>query len=339
MFRRSILKWLAFFILGCLLPFYAIACTPQPSETPESPATTAPLSVGVQPWIGFQGHYIAMANDLFTPEGITVTENFFQVATDVNTALAAGRVDVAWIGAPDLLTMVEQKPDLKIIMASDYSNGADGIIGRGIAGPQDLQGKKVAREDAPYAIVFLGEYLKQADLTEADLEIVPIAAGDAVAAFIAGEVDAATTYEPWLSQAVNEGGAEILFTTKDTAVIPLVLATSEAVINDRRDDLLAYLRAIDNALTFAQENPDQAAEISAKALGVTAADIPPQLAGIKPFTLAGNRTDPFNPDSPLSLVKSLQSASDTLYELGKIPQPIDATSLVEESLVVELTDQ
>jgi NitT/TauT family transport system substrate-binding protein len=334
MHRRSIVQWFGLFLVGWLLPLSAIACSPQQAVSDTS--SSQPLVVGVQPWIGFQGHYIATDRDLFTPEGVSVKEEFFQVATDTNTALVAGKVDLAWIGGPDLVTLVNQAPSLKIIMVSDYSNGADGLIGRDISGPADLRGKTVAREDAPYAIVFLGEYLQQAGLTEEDVNVVSLSAADAVAAFISGDVDAATTYEPWLSKATTEANAEVLFTSKDSNVLPIVLATTSEVIDARRDEILKYLRAVDQAIAFAQENPEEAAEICAKKLGVTPAEIPAQLAGIRPFDIQGNKDVVFNPDSPLYLVNSLESAAKTVYDLGKISQPIDAQGLVDDSLVKAL---
>jgi len=330
--KRTFVKWLPLFVIGCLISIYGMACSSQPQATSESTQAKPPLVVAVQPWIGFRGHYIAMAENLFAPEGLTVKEEFFQVATDTNTALASGKADMAWIGGADLLTLVAQAPSLKIIMASDYSNGSDGIVGRNVVKPEDVKGKKVAREDAPYSIVFLATYLAQGGLTEKDLDVVPLSAADAMTAFIAGRVDVATTYEPWLSKAKSN----IIFTSKGTNAIPLVLATREEVIQNRRDEVLSYLKVIDKAIAFAESNPEKAAEIVAKQLGVTPEEIPAQLAGIRPFNIKSNREEVFNSNHPLSLVKSLDAASKTLYQLGKIPHPIDANTLVDDSFVKAL---
>ena len=331
--RRAFVKWLGLFLLGCLIPIFSIACSSQQTTNSQSTSTNPLLVVGVQPWVGFQGHYIATAQDLFSAEGVKVKQEFFQSATDTNTALAAGKVDLAWIGGPDLLTLVAQVPSLKIIMVSDYSNGADGIIGHNISEPKNLKGKKVAREDAPYAIVFLGEYLKKGGLSEKDVQVIPLSASDAAAAVAASRVDAATTYEPWLNKAVKESKADILFTSKDTNIIPIVLATRAEVIQNRKTAVLAYLKTIDKALKFATSNPKESAEIIAKNLGVTPQEVPEQLAGIRPFDIEGNKTVAFNPNNSLYLITSLESASKTLNDLGKIPKPVDVKNLVDGSLI------
>ncbi|WP_088890626.1 ABC transporter substrate-binding protein [Leptolyngbya ohadii] len=337
--RRDFLKWASLFSASAALPNLLAACNTQPSDQTNAggnAADTKPLTVGVQPWAGFLGQYIALDRNFFSAEGVTVKEEYFQVATDTNTALAAGRVDLAWVGIPDLMTLVAQNPSLKILMVSDYSNGADGILGRNLSRASDLRGKKVAREDAPYAKIFLGSYLKQAGLSEKDVEVVSLSASDAATAFAAGQVDAATTYEPWLSKIVQEGKGQIIFTSKDTNIIPNGLAASAEVIASRRDDIVKYLRAIDRALAFSRTNASEANEICAKKLGVTAAEIPPQLAGIRVFDVKGNQDGPMNLDSPYSLVRSLQSGEQIITSLGLTSKPIDAAQLVDDSLVKSL---
>ncbi len=223
--RRSIVKWFALFLLGCL-PLYSIACSNQQANKSSATPASKPLIVGTEPWAGFQGHYVAVAKDYFSAEGIKIQDEPFQTVSDTNTALLARRIDLAWIGAPDLVNLAAQNPALKAIMLSDYSNGADGIMARNVSKPEDLKGKKIAREEAPYEMVFLGEYLKKSGLTEKDVQIVPLAAADAAVAFASGKVDAALTYEPYLSTAVKQGKGEIIFTTKGTSIIPNILVSS-----------------------------------------------------------------------------------------------------------------
>lgn len=335
--RRSILRWFALFLVGCLLPVMAVACnSPQTSTSSSAPASNKPLIVGTSPWAGFQGQYIAAAKDFFSGEGVKVEEQYFQTTSDVNTALAAGKLDLGWIGGTDLITLVAQNPSLKAIMLSDYSNGADGIIARGISKPEDLKGKTFAREDAPFELVFVGEYLKQGGLTEKDLKIVSLSAADSATAFASGKVDAAATYEPFLAKAVKEGKGEVVFTTKDTNIIPNLLAARGEVLEQRREEVLAYMRAVGKGVDLARSNPDEAASIIAQKLGVKPEEIPDQLAGIRTFDIAGNKEQPFNASNPLYLQKSFESAVQILHATGKIPNTIDAASLIDDSLIKSL---
>lgn len=334
--RRSILKWFALFLLGCLIPVVAVACNSPQAATPDSDSNSKPLMVGASPWAGFQGQYIAAAKDFFGEENVKVEEQYFQSTSDVNTALAAGKLDLGWIGGTDLITLVAQNPSLKAIMLSDYSNGADGILVRGVSQPADLKGKTLSREDAPYALVFVGEYLKQGGLTEKDVKIVSLSAADSATAFAAGKVDAAATYEPFLTKALKEGKGEIVFTTQDTNIIPNLLAARGEVLEQRREEVLAYMRAIDKGVDLAQSSPDEAAEIVAQKLGITPEEIPAQLAGIKTFDITGNQEQPFNASDPLYLQKSFESAVQILHDTGKISTTVDAASLIDDSLIKSL---
>ena len=132
--RRSV----RFLALSLITFGLLVACNPQSSNTQTS---NQPLAVGSSPWPGFAGHYVAVDQDFFSEEGITVTDNYFQVATDVNTALLAGRLDLALTGGPDMVVMASQDPSLRFIMLTDYSDGADGILARNVNSPEDLRGK------------------------------------------------------------------------------------------------------------------------------------------------------------------------------------------------------
>ncbi len=345
MLRRTTVKWLVLFLIGCFLPFYALAaCTSQQAGTASSTnsaspvAASQPLIVGTSPWAGFVGQYAAEAKGLFSEEGVTVNEVAFNTTGDVNTALAAGKIDLGWIGANDLVTLSAKAPDLKLklIMMSDYSNGADGVLGRGITKPEDLKGKRVAREDGLYHVVLLATYLSTANLTEKDMDVVVMPAADAAVAFASGKIDLATTYEPYLAKAAREGKGEILFSTKDSNILPDGVAVRDEVLQARKPEILAYLRAVGKAVDFAEKNPKEAAEIIGKKIGVAPEEIPPQLAGIRLMNVEKNKSEAFVVGSSLSAADSLKRAAKIAHELGITPTLVDGGALVDDSIVKEL---
>nr|WP_277882819.1 ABC transporter substrate-binding protein [Leptolyngbya sp. FACHB-671] len=94
----------------------------------------------------------------------------------------------------------------------------------------------------------LRAYLQQGGLTEKDVVLRNMTAADAATAFASKQVDAAVSYGPWLANAAEVGGGEIIFSSKDTNLIADVLITRQAVIEQRAADLQAYLRAIDQGV-------------------------------------------------------------------------------------------
>jgi NitT/TauT family transport system substrate-binding protein len=316
-----------------------VACNSQQPATQTSPTASTPqvsskpLIVGSSPWAGFAGHYVALAKDFFKEEGITVEDQYFQVATDVNTALQADKLDIAWTGIPDMVIMASRDPSFRLIMLSDYSNGADGILARGIAKPEDLKGKKVAWESLPLQALLLRKYLEKGGLTEKDIQLVVLPAADSATAFTTKKVDVAVTYDPYLTNAAKQGQGQVIFSSKDSNIIPDGLAGKASVIESRRADILAFLRAIDKGVKFVREKPDEAADIIAKKLGVSKAEVPGLLATVKTFSVEENKTTVFNPSNPLNVMDSLKFAAKTGKELNLLTNPVDAKTLYDDSLV------
>ena len=337
MFKLPLRRFVQFCLLAAFTVGVLVACNPQASTPPEAaPAaqtSSQPLIIGSSPWPGFAGYYVAVAKDFFKSAGVTVTDQYFQIATDVNTGLAANRLDLAWTGGPDAVVMAAQDPSLRIIMLSDYSDGADGILARNVSAPADLKGKDVAWESLPLQAFLLRKYLEQGGLTEKDINLKVIAAGEAASAFAAKKIDVAVTYEPWLTSAAKQGGGQIVFSSKGTNIIPVALVGKASVIEARKADILLFLKAVDQGVKFVREQPDEANAIVATKLGVKPEEVPALLATVRIFDVAENKSIVFNPSDPLNVMDSLKFAAKTSQALGLVSSPVDATTLYDDSLI------
>ncbi|MGG6293025.1 ABC transporter substrate-binding protein [Leptolyngbya sp. AN02str] len=320
-------RLLRFLLLSVLAFGILVACNSQ-NATPGRP-----LVVGSSPWPGFAGHYVALEKGFFQAQGVEVEDSYFQIATDVNTGLLADRLDLAWTGVPDMVVMAGQDPSLRLIMLSDYSDGADGILARGISSPQDLQGQNIAWESLPLQALLLRKYLESAGLSEQDIRLQVIPAAEAASAFAANRIDVAVTYEPYLSNAAKEGQGEVIFTSKGTNIIPVGLVAKESVIQSRKDEIAAFLKAIDQGVAFVRDNPTEAHEIVARKLGVTAEEVPALLETVRIFNIAENKSIVFNANDSLNVMDSLEFAAKTSQEIGLLPTPVDASELYDASIV------
>ena len=316
-----------------------VACSPQKTITGQTSQTSnqfKSLTVGVNPWPGFSGEYVALEKGLFKAEGVDVKEIFFQDTSSSLTAFLAGRVDVSWNSTADAIQVVNQDPSIKIIMHGDYSDGSDGILGRGITKTADLKGKQVARENLLFENILLQSYLEKGGLTLKDVNPTDTPAPGAAAAFIAKKVDVAVTYEPWMTKAAKEGNGKIIFSTKGTNVIADVLLTRNKVIQEKKTELLAYLRAIDKAVKLVNGDSQEALKIVGKKLGVSPEQAKQQLNGVKIFDLEGNKNISFNPSAPNNLMSNLKFTTKVASQLKVTPKLIDAATLYNDSLVKSL---
>lgn len=312
-----------------------IACSQQPNTTSSnpSPAQSQPIVSATNNWVGYSGHHVAVGKNFFSEQGLNVQDQFFQSATEEITAFLAGKIDLAWFTSGDAVQMAAKDPSIRMIYLVDYSNGSDGILGRGIKSPQDVKGKTVGRENILFEKILLGAYLDKAGLTEKDVEIKDLAAADAAAAFAAKQVDVAVTYEPYLSNAAKQGGGEVIFSTKDTNLIADVIVAKDSFIQARKADIQAYFKAIDKAVDLLNANDTDALSIAGKKLGISGDEVKQQLTGAKLFDLDGNKSTAFDKSNPNSLIGNLELTAKGAYEFKVVDKPMKVESLYDDSIV------
>ena len=184
------------------------------------------VAIGMSGWTGFAPLTLAKEAGLFKKQGLDVSikkipqkDRHLAIASgDIQCAATTVETWVAWNAAGVTTTQIFQL---------DKSYGADGMVTKpGIAKITDLKGKTVAASapgTSPYFA--LAWMLKKNGMTLKDVTIVnlePQAAANAIISGAAG-VDAAMTYEPYLSavRAKPEAG-KIIATTLD---YPMVMDT------------------------------------------------------------------------------------------------------------------
>ena len=210
-----------------------------------------PLKVGIDTFVGFAPVFLARDLPIFNDLGVEVEPQIIMDTTERTSALAGGKIDALCTTADSLLLTASNGVDLVIVAAVDVSAGADGIIARKeIGSVRDLAGKTVAFQEAMPSHFFLLSLLQREGLKASDILGVHMNADEAGAAFIAGKVDAAVTWEPWLSRAHQEGKGNILASTADhPGVLVDVLAVRRDVLQRREREVaalyLGWMRAID----------------------------------------------------------------------------------------------
>lgn len=312
-----------------------IACSQQPntnSSNTNSPQSQ-PLVSATNNWVGLSGHHVAVGNNFFKEQGLKVQDLFFQSSSEEITAFLAGKVDLGWLTSGDAIQMIAKDPSIKIIYLVDYSNGSDGILGRGIKSPQDAKGKTVGRENILFERVLLQAYLQKAGLTEKDVAIKDLVAADAAAAFAAKKVDIAVSYEPYLGKAAKQGEGEVIFSTKGTNLIADVVVAHDRLIQSRKSDLQAYFRAVDKAVDLLNAGEAEALKISGSKLGITGEEVKEQLLGAKLFDLEGNKSMAFNKNNPNSLIGNLGLTAKAAYDFKIVSQPLKFETFYDDSIV------
>jgi NitT/TauT family transport system substrate-binding protein len=309
---------------------FTVACSTQANNQP------ADLVSSTNNWVGYTGHHIAVGKGFFKEQNVNVKDVFFSAESDQQTAFLAKKADIAWFTAATAVQVAAKDPSAKIVYLIDYSNGGDGIIGRGINSPKDIKGKTVARENILFEQVLLRAYLSKAGLTEKDITIKDMPAADAATAFASKQVDVAVSYEPYLRKAAKQGGGEVIFSTENTNLIADVVMIHGDVLKARKAELQNYFRAVDKAVKLAIAADPDAMKITGAKLGISGDEVKEQLKLVKLFDLEGNKAVAFNKDNVNSLRGNLELNSKAAYELKLISQPLQIDQLYDDSIVKSL---
>lgn len=146
----------------------------------------------------------------------------------------------------------------------------------GVDRPKDLEGKTVVLIDAKGQSELTTRYAVKADGGDPDkVNYTVMAFPDGLNAFLAGQVDAIWTVEPFLSQATDAGGTIISWPGVETfheGPTSGIIASND-YINANRDVVTRMNCAIRDANAFANENPDAVRKATAVAQNVDPAKL------------------------------------------------------------------
>ncbi|HAJ36559.1 MAG TPA: ABC transporter substrate-binding protein [Chloroflexi bacterium] len=310
------------------------AAVSTPATAPETTALR-PVRIGTQPWIGYGPWWIAQEQGIFTKYGIEAELIDFVTDTEVNAAFASGNMDVANVATHTALKLYANGVDLKIVLLEDVSNAADAIIApSAIASINDLAGKTVAYEEGSTSDLLLHYALAENNMQIEDIVAAPMPAADAGAALIAGQVDAAVTYEPYISEAINQNSdIQALYTAAERpGLISDVLAARTQFAEENPDVMRNLLKVWDEAVTFLRENPEAGRAIIAKAVGSAPEELTTAFEGVAFYDLAENQQFlAFDKANAAAVFNDVQTVA---LAIGLIDQPIDLTSVVDPNYLM-----
>ncbi len=220
-------------------------------------------------WVGFGPFYIARDKGFFKKRGVEVELTIVESPQERFPAIYADRFDMIASTVDTTLLYLKKPGDLQYIVAVDDSNGGDGIVAnKTIASLADLKGKRVAFSAGSVWQFYLDVLLARADMKESELTPVNMSAGDAGAAFVAGKVDAAVTWEPWLTKGKRVEHGHLLADSSTTpGLITDVIVATKDLIAKRAKDAKAVVDAWNEAVAYQRANPEEASQIMAKGVG------------------------------------------------------------------------
>lgn len=246
------------------------------------------IKLGLQPWLGYGPLWVAQEQGFFDAHGLDVDLATFNWDQDMAAALASGNLDVVAYATNGVISNFNQGVDQKGFLIMDLSFEADAIIaGKDITSIEDLRGKRVAFESGATSDLLMNYALKVNGMSLADIDHVPMGASEAGLALVAGRVDVAVSYEPYISTALSVSDENsVLFTAAEKpGLISDLLTASSEWIDAHPDEVKGLILAWDDAVRFIRENPEEGGKIIADAVGAKMEEFTPAFEGVRLYTL------------------------------------------------------
>ncbi len=288
------------------------------------------VAIGISGWTGFAPLTLAKEAGIFKKNGLDVTIRKIPQASR-HLAIQSGDIQCAATTVETWIAWNANGVATRQIFQLDKSYGADGMAVRGnINSIKDLKGKTVAASapgTAPYFT--LAWFLRENGLTVKDVTIVNLEPGPAAQAFVAGQNDAAMTYEPFLSTVrSNPQAGKIIATTLDYPMVMDTFGCTPDFLAKNEKAAKALADSYFEALEMIQKEPAKSNEIMGADVKQTGEQFAASAKFLRWQDKAANKAFFAGPHREFS-----EKAADLLLELGIIKQKPDMAALADTRFI------
>jgi NitT/TauT family transport system substrate-binding protein len=322
--------------------FAAVVCTVVFAVVGAVPALAAnEIKVGTVVWIGYGPFYVAEALDLYKKSGSKVTLQVFSDPALIPPAIEGGSVDAGHLTYDQVIGMVAKGSTQRVVMPIDYSAGGDAIVAtKDITKVTQFKGKKVGFNPLSPSDFLLSYALSVNKMSEKDIQAVNMTPEAIPAAMASNALPVGVTYEPSVSQILGlDSGKKfhVVFSSKDApGLITDVMVLKSEAIKANPEMVKVLIQGYLDGLEYMKKNPDQAAELIGKFMGISAAEVKEQMSGVYNPTLKEMAKVFTKSKDTLSLYGSGAIVSQVLKAKGQITTVPRTEDTYDDSFVKAL---
>lgn len=245
-----------------------IACS---SQEDESAGALSELKIGVPLQPASALLHLALENGDFQRHGLRVKPTFYPSGKRALTeGLLTGRVDICATAAVPFVAQLLKRQPLVSFASIHSADNVNRIVARNDAGIRaigDLKGKRLATQQYSAVHYFADLVLASKGIKKGQVEMVFLKAETLPKGLAAGEYDAISMREPYVSEAVEllQGRAQVFAATGLYRQFELLVYRQGSVPDER--SMEAILATLLDAEAFARAEPEKALQIVAKRLG------------------------------------------------------------------------
>jgi NitT/TauT family transport system substrate-binding protein len=310
--------------------FAAIAIAAGTTLAAAAQAQETKVAIGISGWTGFAPLTLAKEAGIFKKNGVDATIKKIPQASR-HLAIASGDVQCAATTVETYVVWNANGVPITQVVQLDKSYGADGLAARAnITKIADLKGKTVG-VDAPGTSPYFGLawMLKKNGLSIKDVTVATMSPQAAAQAFIAGQNDAAMTYEPYLSAVRDKPeSGKIIATTLDYPMVMDTFGCTPKFIKENPKAVQAMVDSYFEALEMIKKEPAKAYEIMGADVKQTGEQFAKSAAYLRWQDKAANQKFFAGEIQAFS-----KDAADLLFEVGIIKSKPDVATLINTQFI------
>ncbi|MDQ6876674.1 MAG: ABC transporter substrate-binding protein [Candidatus Dormibacteraeota bacterium] len=322
--------------LFILVALVLSACGSSTSST--STKYTGTIHISSSTWTGYAVIYLANAKGTWKSHGLDVSFKTVEDPGDRFIALAAGRLEGI---ATTVDTFARQQSNgvaALEVFPIDASVGGDGILAsNAIQAVSDLKGKTIAVNQGSVSEFFLAQVLQKNGLSLKDVKEQNMKSGEAGAAFVAGRVDVAVTWEPWLTKAKARTDGHVLVSSK---LYPDLIMDSfgfrKDFVQKYPDTVKEFMKAYYDAYNLLTQNQADSLKVIGDAVGETANDVKADLSTIAMYDLSMGKQIMGTRSNHGKIYDTVKAAADFWKAQGTVDTTVNPTDAVDPSFINSL---
>lgn len=292
-------------------------------------AAVQPLRIASSPWPGYEPLYLSHETG-FLPDD---KANIFELpSSDITLESFRNRsADMATLTLDEVMELLQGGVKLRILLVMDVSNGADAVMAApAVKSLADLKGKRIAILNIPLGVYMLTRTLDAAQLTRADVQVIPSAESKHEEMYRQGKADAFITFDPFKTRLANLGAHAIFDSSRIPNEIFDLMVVHEDVFQRRRKEVCHVAQQWFRTLDYMKREPDASAASIGKRLGVTAAEYRAMVSGINTPALQEN-LQLIGGDAP-DMMRPARLLNEVMLREGQLKHRIDMHPAFEADL-------
>lgn len=215
---------------------------------------------------------IANAKGYFAAEGLTVDIKLVRGGIMAAESLMTGAADVAAMGDAPFLIASSRSSRVRLLTGYGGGSRMHRLISRSeLTDIKQLEGARIGIQMGSSTYGALLAWSKHIGLDVNKIEFVPLSPLDMPQAMQTGQIDAMAGSEPWPSNVEALCGDKVHELTDFSSLhnsFPLVVAVRNDILPERKEDLVAFTRALRKAIDFMQQNPAETIHLIAAVTGL-----------------------------------------------------------------------